>query len=40
MFYYRGLNEWNETRGYLIDTCKTGQDKYKRMLNVYDISFE
>ena len=29
MFYYRGLKEWNNEKGYLTDTCLTAQDKYK-----------
>ena len=29
MFYYRGLTEWNNEKGYLTDTCLTAQDKYK-----------
>ena len=28
MFYYRGLKEWHNERGYLRDTCLTAQDKY------------
>ncbi len=27
MFYYRGLKEWNNEKGYLTDTCLTAQDK-------------
>jgi Fic family protein len=38
-FYYRGLKEWKNERGYLIETCKTGQDKYKRLLNIYEIDY-
>lgn len=26
MFYYRGIKEWQDERGYLRDTCLTGQD--------------
>jgi len=37
MFYYRGLKEWRNERGYLIDTCKTGQDRYKQLLDYYQI---
>ena len=28
MFYYRGLKEWNNEKGYLTDTCLIAQDKY------------
>ena len=27
-FYYRGLKEFSQTRGYLIDTCLSAQDVY------------
>jgi Fic family protein len=27
-FYYRGLKEFEATRGYLIDTCRSAQDTY------------
>ena len=26
MFYYRGLKEWDNEKGYLTDTCLTAQD--------------
>jgi len=39
MFYYRGLREWKNKRGFLIDTCETGQDKYKKLLDVYGIKY-
>lgn len=28
-FYYRGLKEYDKEKGYLIDTCKFAQDKYR-----------
>ena len=40
MFYYRGLKEWNNEPGFLIDTCLDGQDTYKKMLNYFEIEFE
>ena len=36
-FYYRGLKEWNNEHGYLIDTCLSAQDKYKKWLEYFDI---
>lgn len=39
MFYYRGLNEWKSERGYLIDTCLTAQDKFKKYLDYFRISY-
>ena len=40
MFYYRGLKEWNDEKGYLKDTCLTAQDKYKAYLDYFRISYE
>ena len=37
MYYYRGLSEWRNERGYLIDTCLDGQDTFKRLLDLFDI---
>jgi len=39
MFYYRGLKEWENERGYLIGTCETGQDKYQKLLDIYGIEY-
>lgn len=39
MYYYRGLKEWNNERGYLVDTCLTAQDKYKAYLDYFRISY-
>ncbi|MDY4012073.1 MAG: hypothetical protein SOY61_00025, partial [Campylobacter sp.] len=35
LFYYRGLREYNNIKGYLIDTCLSCQDKYQEILNEY-----
>lgn len=40
LFYYRGLKEWKNEEGYLLDTCLRGQDKYKRLLNILEIEYE
>lgn len=40
MFYYRGLKEWNNEKGYLMDTCLTAQDKYKTYLDYFRIAYE
>lgn len=40
LYYYRGLKEWNEEKGYLIDTCLTAQDRYKAYLDYFRIRFE
>lgn len=39
MYYYRGLREWNNVRGYLLDTCLTAQDSYKSMLDYFRIRY-
>lgn len=39
MFYYRGLKEWNNEKGYLTDTCLTAQDKYKAYLDYFRIVY-
>ena len=39
MYYYRGLKEWNNEKGYLTDTCLTAQDKYKAYLDYFRISY-
>lgn len=39
LFYYRGLKEWNNERGYLRDTCLTAQDKYKAYLDYFRIEY-
>lgn len=39
MFYYRGLKEWKNERGYLRDTCLAAQDKFKACLNYFDIEY-
>lgn len=38
MFYYRGLSEWETEKGYLTDTCLDGQDTFKKILAMFDIS--
>ena len=39
LFYYRGLKEWNNEKGYLTDTCLTAQDKYKMYLDYFRIQY-
>lgn len=40
MFYYRGLHEWNKEKGYLIDTCLTAQDRFKKLLDYFQIAYK
>ena len=39
IFYYRGLREWNNVRGYLLDTCLTAQDNYKAVLDYFKVRY-
>lgn len=39
LFYYRGLKEWSNEKGYLTDTCLTAQDKYKSYLDYFRIRY-
>jgi len=34
-FYYRGLKEFANVRGYLLDTCLSAQDTYKEWVNYF-----
>lgn len=34
LYYYRGLKEWKNEKGYLMDTCLAGQDKYKKLMGI------
>ena len=38
-FYYRGLKEWENETGYLIDTCLTAQDRFKAYLDYFGIIY-
>ena len=40
LFYYRGLHEWHNEKGYLLDTCLTGQDQFKRIIKHFRIPFD
>lgn len=36
-FYYRGLAEWGEQNGFLLDTCLAAQDRFKQYLEYFRI---
>ena len=40
MFYYRGLKNWKDERGYLRDTCLTAQDRFKVVLDYFKIPYK
>ena len=37
-FYYRGLKEWRNEKGWLTDTCLDGQDTFVRLLDMLEIA--
>ena len=37
-FYYRGLSEWRNEKGWLVDTCLDGQDTFIRLLDLLGIA--
>lgn len=39
LYYYRGLQHWGNTNGYLRDTCLTAQDNYKALLDYFEIRY-
>ncbi len=36
-YYYRGLKEWHNERGYLVDTCLSAQNKFRNWLKYFGI---
>jgi Fic family protein len=40
MYYYRGIANWKNERGFLRDTCLTAQDAMKTTLNYFGIKYE
>lgn len=36
-FYYRGLAEWGEQNGFLLDTCLVAQDRFKQYLEYFRV---
>lgn len=39
LYYYQGLKEWNQERGYLRDTCLMAQDQFKLVLDYFKIPY-
>ncbi len=37
LFYYRGLREWQNEKGCLMDTCLTAQDRFKAYWDYFRI---
>lgn len=40
LYYYRGIKEWKNERGYLRDTCLTAQDSMKTNLDYFGVKYE
>ena len=40
LFYYRGLKEYKNIKGFLVDTCLFGQDIVKTYLDYFKIEYE
>lgn len=38
-YYYRGLNEWKNEPGYLMDTCLTAQDSFKAYMDYFGLEY-
>ena len=38
-FYYRGLREWNNEHGFLVDTILSAQDRFKKLLDYFKIEY-
>ena len=36
-YYYRGLAEWKDEKGWLLDTCRDGQDTFVRLLKMLGV---
>ena len=39
-YYYRGLKEYKNVKGYLVDTCLSGQDIVKTYLDYFKINYK
>lgn len=40
MFYYRGLKEWQNERGYLRDTCLSAQGRFQKYLDYFRVPYD
>ena len=38
-YYYRGLSKWKKEKGYLMDTCLSAQDEFKKVLDYFRIKY-
>ncbi|MCD8041087.1 MAG: Fic family protein [Clostridia bacterium] len=40
MFYYRGIREWNNEKGFLTETCLSAQDQFKKYLDYFKVPYK
>lgn len=40
MLYYRGLSQWKNEVGFLMDTCLSAQDQFKKYLDYFRIDYD
>lgn len=40
MYYYRGIREWNNEKGFLVETCLSAQDQFKKYLDYFKIPYK
>jgi hypothetical protein len=39
VYYYRGLGQYSKHKEQLLETCLTGQDKYKKILDYFKVPY-
>lgn len=39
LYYYRGLHEWSVEQGYLLNTCLSAQDRFKKYMDYFRIPY-
>ena len=40
LYYFRGLHEWRNEKGYLRDTCLMALDRFKKVLDYFRIAYQ
>lgn len=40
LFYYHGLSQWKTEQGFLMDTCLSAQDEFKKYLDYFRIDYD
>ena len=39
MYYYRGIKNWSDEKGFLRDTCLSAQDSMKQILDYFGVKY-